>query len=163
MDPNYYYIDCGDGMLYLKPDAPLSTLGLPHNLEMSRPISEVFYSYDNCSRNEEKYIDFLLKLGKNVEHLYAIGNIAIFRVPIELKPYTFIKTVDRGYYGSDIQSYVDIDREMAIIDLTKDTLKNPTPEKLKILSEKIAFYESVQPEEVIIPNIDTAVIMNEDY
>lgn len=158
MDPDYYYLDCSDGSLYLRKDAPIADmgLGLKGVEEWTQPIDCAFRVYDTTKpymcyeANTDKYIDYVLKLdAEKAKHLYVIGHdFHIVRVPKELADYTHLRSRSVGCCGHDSELYVEIDRSKAIIDLTKKTLENPTPEKIEHLKQKIAFFESVKVEEV---------------
>lgn len=161
MDPNYHYLDCSEGSLYLRRDAPIADmgLGLEDVDEWSHPIDYAFRVYDNTKSymcyeaNTDKYIDYVLKLdAEKAKHLYVIGrDFHIVRVPKELADYTCLRSRSSGCCGHDSELYVEINRSKAIIDLTKKTLEDPTPEKLAHLKQKIAFFETVKVEEVKTP------------
>ena len=179
MDPNYHYLDCSEGSLYLRRDAPIAEmgLGLEDVEEYDQPIECAFRVYDNTKSymcyeaNMDKYIDYVLKLdAEKAKHLYVIGrDFHIVRVPKEMADYTRLRVRSAGCCGSEDETYVEVNRSKAIIDLTKKMLEDlenakhfkdshsssartdPTPEKLAHLKEKIAFFETVKVEEVKTP------------
>ena len=157
MDPNYHYLICSDASLYLRRDAPIADmgLGLGDVKEWTQPIELAFYVYDTTNsypseRNTDKYINYVLNLdAEKAKHLYVMGDgFRIVRVPKEMAEYTRIKVRSTGYLGYESEFYVKVDYSKAIIDLTKKTLEDPTPEKIEHLKQKIAFFESVKVEEV---------------
>lgn len=161
MDPNYHYTIIGAYNLFLRRDAPIAKmgLGLDDSDEWNRAVAETFHVYDTTKSytcyeaNTDKFIEYVLTLdAEKARHLFVIGrDFRIVRVPKELADYTHQACRSSGCCGEFREYYVEIDKSKAIIDLTKKTLEDPTPEKLAHLKDRIAFYESVKLEEVHTP------------
>lgn len=167
MDPNYHYIISSEGTLFINSTVRFKDIGLPERIDkyythiddinVYEPIDSAFYTYrtpdtqwNDYDANTDKFIDYVLKIdAEKAKHISTLGGeFSIVRVPKELEEYTYLAERSYGCCGGDIETYVKIDRNKAIIDLTKKTLEDPTPEKLSHLKEKIAFFENVQIETV---------------
>jgi hypothetical protein len=161
MDPNYHYIICGEGMLYLNKDAPFKEIGLPtmvnqYDVWGKVDISVAFHTYSsletrwtNYEANTDKFIEYVLNIGENAKYIEVFGGgFRIVRVPKELADYTSLKYHSAGCCGEDRELVVEMDRSKAIIDITKKTLEDPTHYKLTHLKERIALFENAQIEEV---------------
>jgi hypothetical protein len=168
MDPNYYYFLTGEGELFLKDDAPIDEMGLDHVKEYEEILGEKFnqsiastfhkLNYDSDGHhistdpNTDKFIEWVLNLDDEKAKYVYVGyyrdTFKVSRVPKEMEKYTECHFGSKGCCGIETDVYYEIDRKSAIIDLTKKTLEDPTPEKLAHLKQKIEFYETVQIEDV---------------
>lgn len=172
MDPNYHYFVCGEGTLYLRGNVPCTAIGLGDGtLDGSRPIAEAFYTYTKpfsrwnpYEENTDKYIEFLLRLdAEKAKHICSHGGeFRIGRVPKELEEYTDVDWRSFGCCGIGREICVEIDISKAIIDLTKKTLENPTPDAIAHLTERIAFFEAVKIEDVQTPFLEYSVHSDQD-
>jgi hypothetical protein len=152
MDPNYHYIIVDPWSAHFTPDAPLKTLGLPLESDevdqwtANASIAEAFI--------REKYVDteefnkFILNMGENAKYVRVGRDFAIYRIPKELAEYSDVCSRSSGCCGEWTEYHVEMDTSKAIIDLTKKTLEDPTPEKLAHLKEMIDFFESAKVEYV---------------
>ena len=164
MDPNYHYIPVS-AFVYVKNGAPLAELGLPDYWDRCRPVNSFFYVYDETvtymkfESNEDKFIDYLLKLGDKTKYLDNISGekFSIVRVPIDVKEYASLKSRSSGCCGSEREIYVQFNLEKAIIDATKKMLEEPLSlEKVQQLKQRIEYLEKVQLEEVIVPYLSSS-------
>ena len=156
MDPNYHYIVCAGNSIIVRENAPFAEMGLnAEKIDPSFPstysLAYVLYDYEKSKdENKQVLINYILNLDTAMKkHIFIQEpyDFRIVRIPKELAKYTSIsekKVYYKGGYGYIIEESVKIDRNKAIADFTKNTLENPTPEKIALLKEKIAFFDSVK-------------------
>ena len=155
MDPNYHYLVCAGDSIIVRKNAPFAEMGLNTDritprFRSSYSLANLLYDWEKSSdENKQILVNYILNLDTAMKkHIFIQKphEFRIVRIPKELAKYTSIrqkKVYYKGGYGYIIEESVKVDRNKAIADFTKETLEDPTPEKIAHLKEKITFFENV--------------------